>query len=214
MSQRSKDLLVCRDVPLEGGGSFEWEFLSPTKLLAFRIQADADFQRMVAAAISSTPPSLGSPWSLVVGFDEFAPGNKLKIESKRKCMVLSFSFLELGQRALSQSAAWTVPVIVRASKMHECSGGWGRFLRDTLQELLFGNGGLATSGVAVEVKGEPVLLFARLCSLLSDGDGHRIAYDWRGSSSMKPCIKHTNVLKKDPKFSDVVLCTSSESSRC
>jgi hypothetical protein len=41
------------------------------------------------------------------------------------------------------------------------------------------------------------LLFARLTNLLSDGDGLRMAFDWKGASSLKPCFKHYNVFKKD-----------------
>lgn len=33
--------------------------------------------------------------------------------------------------------------------------------------------------------------------MLSDGDGFRQAFDWRGGSSLLPCFKHWNVLKKD-----------------
>jgi len=37
----------------------------------------------------------------------------------------------------------------------------------------------------------------RLSILLTDGDGFRLAFDWRGGASLKPCFKHDNVLKKD-----------------
>ena len=41
-----------------------------------------------------------------------------------------------------------------------------------------------------------VLLTAELWALLSDGDGLRQAYDWKGASSIKPCLKHYNVFMK------------------
>jgi len=37
----------------------------------------------------------------------------------------------------------------------------------------------------------------KLSNLLTDGDGFRLAFGWRGGASLKPCFKHDNVLKKD-----------------
>ena len=42
----------------------------------------------------------------------------------------------------------------------------------------------------------PLLLFARVRNVLSDGDGHRIAFDWRGANALRPCLKHVNVVSK------------------
>jgi hypothetical protein len=52
------------------------------------------------------------------------------------------------------------------------------------------------AGIAIPVAGEQKVVFARLSNVLTDGDGHRLAWDWRGAASLKPCIKHCNVLKK------------------
>ena len=47
--------------------------------------------------------------------------------------------------------------------------------------------------------------------MLTDGDGFRTAFDWRGWASLLPCFKHWNVLKKDlcVSLSDVLLMTES-----
>ena len=41
------------------------------------------------------------------------------------------------------------------------------------------------------------MLYGKLASLLSDGDGLRMGLDWKGATSLKPCIKHFNVWRKD-----------------
>ena len=41
------------------------------------------------------------------------------------------------------------------------------------------------------------MFYGKLASLLSDGDGLRMGLDWKGATSLKPCIKHFNVWKKD-----------------
>ena len=56
--------------------------------------------------------------------------------------------------------------------------------------------GLATGGVPLQLDSGSVMLFARLSSVLADGEGHMKAFDWKGASALKPCVKHTNVIKK------------------
>ena len=75
-------------------------------------------------------------------------------------------------------------------------GGWSHMLRVFLERLLVGPAGLSTVGMQITIGGRQRLLFARLTNLLSDGDGHRMAMDWKGASGLKPCWKHFNVWKK------------------
>jgi hypothetical protein len=70
-------------------------------------------------------------------------------------------------------------------------------MRLFLERILFGESGLSTVGVPVLIGGQERILFAKLTNLLSDGDGHRMGWDWKGASSLKPCWKHFNVFKKD-----------------
>ncbi len=142
------------------------------------------------------PPSIEHPWSLIVGFDEFTPGDKLQCDNRRKAMVLSFTFKELGQMSLCTAHVWHTPVVIRTSVITQVEGEWSHMLRVYLQRQLLGPCGLATSGVPVVLAGQPTLIFARLTNLLSDGDGLRMALDWKGHASLKPCFKHYNVFKK------------------
>ena len=64
-----------------------------------------------------------------------------------------------------------------------------------MEHMLFGPTGMATVGQAVVIHGVPRLIFAKVTNILSDGDGHRMAWDWKGASSLKPCFKHYNVFK-------------------
>jgi hypothetical protein len=68
-------------------------------------------------------------------------------------------------------------------------------LRVVLEYLLEGPSGFASAGQLVSIGGEHRLLFGRITNFLSDGDGHRLCWDWRGASSLKPCWKHFNVWK-------------------
>jgi len=77
-----------------------------------------------------------------------------------------------------------------------CQGGWPALLKTYIRMHLLGSSGIATAGVALLLNGSPHVIFARVSNLLTDGDGHRVSWDWKGQGSMKPCIKHVNVLRK------------------
>jgi hypothetical protein len=78
----------------------------------------------------------------------------------------------------------------------QVKGNWSAMFKAYLQLQLFGPCGLATSGVPLTMSsGEPLLLFAKLSNVLADGEGLAKTYEWKGASSMKPCLKHWNVLK-------------------
>lgn len=117
-------------------------------------------------------------------------------------MVMSMSFLELGQSALTSGDAWITLAVVRTSHVIDAvPGGWSSMLRLFLEDLFFGDLGLATVGLPLFLSSEtPVFLFATLKNILADGDGFRQGYDWRGASSLKPCLVHHNVVKKDERF--------------
>ena len=178
-----------------GGGTFAWEFAHPGKLLAALVHEGVPLQRVFAPAAAANPPSMQRPCSLILAWDEFAPGNKLKADNRRKCMALSFSSLELGQSALFHEWAWVTAVCIRSSQLGKVEGGWAGALRQFLHTLLLGPLGMATGGVPLEIGGSPIMLFAKVTNMLSDGDGLREAFDLNGASGLKPCLKHWNVWK-------------------
>lgn len=68
------------DMPLlDGAGVFSWELLDPALLLAESIRRCPGMAEAYQQACTQRPPSPERPWSLVVAFDEFAPGNKLQV---------------------------------------------------------------------------------------------------------------------------------------
>ena len=62
---------------------FNWVVLHPGKLLQALIDKSPILMEAFAEAANKTEPSQDAPWSLLIGFDEFAPGNKLKVNNNR-----------------------------------------------------------------------------------------------------------------------------------
>lgn len=195
---RFNSIQVIEDVPLTDGTTFQWSYADPCGLLSMLVSESVALASVFEAAKLKGPSSPLRPWSLVLAWDEFCPGNKLQIDPSRKCMVLSFTFVQLGQAAISDGLAWVTPVVVRTKILKEVVGGWPNLLRRFLRRILLGPSGLATSGFPLLLPdGTSLPLFAKLSNLMSDGDGLRSGLDWRGHASLKPCFRHFNVWKKD-----------------
>lgn len=182
---------------LASGGSHDWTIADVSLPLPRLISESGALQSVYASAVSARPPTIQQPWNLIVAWDEFAPGNKLAIDNTRKCLVVSIAFRELGQDHINSGLAWCTPAVIRTHTIKAVAGGMSNVLRTFLMHLMLGPAGLSTSGIPLEIGGRIVPLFARVGNLMSDGDGIRAGFDWRGHASIKPCLKHFNVLKKD-----------------
>ena len=191
--ERFNKFRITATFPVKDGSTFDLEYAEPALLLAELIAESPCLSTAYKAALDSSP---NREWDMVVAFDEYTPGNKLRPDNRRKVMNLYFSFLNLGQTALFDDVAWVVPLAIRHSKLVEVVGGWPHVLQVFLRRLLFGPHGLATVGLALLIEGRSYTMKARISCLLSDGEGIKVAFDWRGGSSMHPCVKHWNVLKK------------------
>ena len=181
--------------PKEGGGEVAFEMSHPASLLALVAEENAIFRTWLQDAWCAKPSSPSNRWRLLIGWDEFVPGNKMAIQNSRKTMVLSFSFIELLSH-LHEDTAWITPLAVRSSLVQQVRGGWSAVLRTFLREMLLGPQGLHAAGHPVPVHGGQRLLFAEVHTLLSDGDGLRQALQWLGANATKPCFRHWNVLSR------------------
>lgn len=176
---------------------FEWQFLDPNRLVAHMVAASPKLSSAFREALAERACSADSPWHLIVVWDEFVAGNVLSSTNARKTMVLSFSFLELGQEKLWHDECWFSPVAVRSKVISRAQGGWSGMLRAYLNAHLLSATGISTAGLPLMLNGQPFMLFAKLSHMLADCDGLRLAFEWKGASGLKCCMRHWNVLKRD-----------------
>ena len=108
-------------VLLTDGRQWIWRLLDPCKTLAAILEKSPGMQALYAQAWRRTPPTPATPWRIVLGFDEFTPGNKQSLDQTRKTMVVSYSFLELGQAALSRGRVWVTFACIRSVMIKEAS---------------------------------------------------------------------------------------------
>ena len=185
------------EMPSEGSdGTVEWNLCHPLKTLDLLLKENDTMQEWYLNALRRHPCTSSAPWRLLIGWDEFVPGNKLAIDNSRKTMCLSFTFDELDEQR-DLDIAWITPVMVRTTLMKRVRGGWSNMLRAFLHLLLLDDGrGLQAAGHPVMLRGTIHLLFARVDLMMADGDGLRLALQWLGAGAVKPCWRHWNVLKR------------------
>ena len=175
--------------PNKPSQDFEWKFLDPNKLVAHMVARSPKLSSAFRQAMVERTCSADSPWHLIVVWDELTAGNVLSSTNARKTMVLSFSFIELGQEKLWHEECWFSPVAVRSKIISRAQGGWSGMLRAYLNARLLSTTGISTAGLSLILDGQPFLLFAKLSHMLADGDGHKLAFEWKGAAGLKCCIR-------------------------
>jgi hypothetical protein len=184
------------EVPLLDGSSHSTDIVDVGLMLSALLSERPYLQDLFLEALARCPCSRDRPWGAIVGYDEFTPGDKLKVNNRRKTMVLSISFAELGPANLSLDAVWITPFILRHTVIQEVVGGWSNVLRLILTRIFMGVHGIQTVGIPITIGDRVVVIHAKLKWLFSDGDGLRSGLDWKGAAGMKPCFRHWNVLSK------------------
>ena len=188
---------VQRVLPLPmDEGEHSWLVADPSLLVPAMVRSFAALEEVFATALQRHPGTQQDPWHLLITWDEFTPGSVLKPNNHRKSMVVNMSFRELG-RALNHDCCWWTIAVVRSSIIAKVKGGWSRMLRDLLHRVLLSPTGLQTVGLGLQLKGDFANIYCEVGCMLSDGDGLRLALQWKGPASIHPCFRHWNVLRKD-----------------
>ena len=183
------------EMDLKDRKTFTLELCDPNLLLQELVSSSPALAKLYMRAASKFGHGPSNPWSLIIGHDEFVPGDPLAPDNRKKTLVVSFSWMELGSLALSSDDAWVTPCLIRHDILRHVIGGCSRVLRDYLKLQLFGPNGAAVSGIPLVVDDVTICIYAQLTHILADGEGHRAATEWKGASSLKPCFNHFNVWK-------------------
>jgi hypothetical protein len=114
-------------MPTTDGGNFDWVFAHPCLLVQLMVRSSPRLAERIAAIANE----LGdADWSIIIGYDEYTPGDFKRPISNRKSMNIMFSFLDFGAAVLCQNESWFIPASVRSERVSNVIGGWSHmFLR-------------------------------------------------------------------------------------
>lgn len=192
-SAAKKKFVRGLSVELEGGSTHDIAVTAVEPFLQELLDSSPRLHRAYETALANRADPAQS-WRLVVCFDEYSPGSELQGRHTRKIGHCMLNFMELGVDALRDDDAWLSGLLLRADVKKQIIGKWSRAFRDFLMYLCWSDRGLSTTGVALRVGGQNVLLKARLHAILGDGEGLAEALQWKGAAGLKVCWRHWNVL--------------------
>ena len=176
------------------------ELAQPHKLMQLLVAENAAIADDYYSAARACSPSMQAPWNLVVAYDEFTPSDSLKPNKMhKKSMCVYFSFMELMDNDGWLADAKWIPFAIARTAMH-LSCGFSPYLRALVHCLVFGDAesDFVRLGAPAQSDGrDPILIFARLHAIISDADGLRAGYAWKGFRALRCCLKHSNVLAKN-----------------
>ena len=95
-------------VSMSEGADETLEVQSPPAMLYHVCNTSIAFSELIESAAATRPPSVVSPWTLVLYTDEILPGNQLSYKGARKMWGFYWTILELGTAALSNEERATV----------------------------------------------------------------------------------------------------------
>ena len=85
---RYKEVAVCDDLVTLDGNPVRWHSCDPGRLVQYMVSQSPKLMDAYAAAANQHD----SEWGVVVVFDEFVPGDKLKANNRKKAMSLWLQF--------------------------------------------------------------------------------------------------------------------------
>ena len=201
--QRFLTAVVTDEYDLHNGEeTFTLESLDPGLLVQMACHAAPALAKLYLKAHAAMPCSDTAPWHLILGWDEFVPGRFRAGQQSKKTMCLYFNFRELGPATLTEDCTWMCPLIVGTRMESNVNGGWSRIFGDFLHRCFFGPNGFLTAGVPIVDEGNMMMLYAKLDIAISDGDGLKKAFAWKGAGGIKPCLRCWNVLRKGSGLSE------------
>jgi len=187
----AQQFLYTIELPTEKG--FRWTLCRLDKLFNHFVKESEAFAAEVRAAIAKH----GRVLTLILYADELTPGDVFKPDNLRKSWGIYASLREFGPVLLHREAFWLPLAILRSSVVAKVDCALPCCWRLLLRSLLCGEPlRLGTEGFAVELD-SPEIIVLKDVMFLADLDAHRATFAWRGTSSLRPCFKCKNCMKRN-----------------
>ena len=88
------------------------------------------------ARLHENPSTPEAPWTLLLYSDEVTPGNPLATLNNRKIRAVYWSFLELGENALSREEAWITIMVEYSKNINKVMAGLSQVMAQLIKLFL------------------------------------------------------------------------------
>ena len=184
----------CRVIS-KAGGELLIPIAHPFAMLHASMLASPSLQTLFGTKLAEHPCSPEHPWNLIIYSDEVTPGNVLSTSNKRKFQAVYFSWLELGQAALSHEECWWCIMVEMSSVVNSVAATMSQVFGALIKKFFDKSGwDLSTSGVLLPASnGSNPRLFSKLGFFLQDGAAHKATWHSRGEAGSKFCLLCKNL---------------------
>ena len=190
-SQMAEDVCTTIRLPLTDGTHFDWCVALPQQTLPYLYRECETFRDAVAGAAER------QQWHMALYLDEVTPGNPLRPDNRRRMTAMYASIMEWGP-FLRTEEGWLTLGVIRSSLVKTVVGGMANIVRLLLAALFLGPTSLSTGGVALGGR----MVFIRCGRLLADEAAGKTVFNFRGASSLRPCMACKNVVSKRSGLAD------------
>lgn len=174
------------------GRDFTWHICRIDRLLSHFCSHSPFFKGILQRAVAANGPVL----TLCTYADEATPGDAFAPDNLRKSWCIYVSVMEFGAEVLCREEAWLPLAILRSSVVTKIDGGLPCVFRVLLRSWFCGEPlRLSVEGIMLELEERTLVTFHETL-WIKDLDGFRAGLGWRGSSSLRPCFKCRNCMKK------------------
>jgi hypothetical protein len=148
----------------------------------------ADFEEFMTRALARTPCEPDRPWHIVFYQDGVDPSDGLAKNHSRKSNVFYWSFLELGQDALSHEECWFSVTLLRWQTSKILKGQLAQAATHVLESMVATAGRNFRNGCTVPVGGHDTTIYAKIGCVIADEPGLKEVLSCKGHAGSKPCL--------------------------
>ena len=184
--------------PFRRSNVFQWQISSIPKCLRSFAQTSSGFLQMLQATYKRKQCTPGSPWSLILNFDEIIPGQILRQDNRRKTWCWYVSFLEFGSEYLAHEAAWVPLGALRTFIIQQAVGKFSAVAAALLQHM-FIDSPYCSEGILLDHidDGSPAYVFVKFHNPLADEAGLKYFWSLKGAAGLIPCFECTNIALRE-----------------
>ena len=174
------------------GGTEPFPVLNLASMLQGSFAQGGYWENLLTTLHRSRPSSLDAPWQGILYCDEVHPGNQLS-GSSRKIWAVYFSWLQLGQKLLTNESHWFTLMVLRTDQVQTFHAGIGQCVRLLLEFMFANEHGNPQHGITLCGKEQSLRLHWTLDVFLQDGSAQKQTFSNRQDSGSRVCMLCRNI---------------------
>ena len=173
---------------------------NPLAAMWWSCKHSRSYSNIIKHVVRAQPPTLDSPWNLILYQDGVDPGDGLAKSKSRKSAVYYTSIAEFGPRILGFEQVWFCATIIRQHQLNALNGDHCRLSREILDRM-FSDRGLDAerAGISLEFPDESRChVYIKLGCLLADEPALKELVSCKGHQGHHCCVLCKNCVLLNP----------------